>query len=150
MEKTWLKVKTADKDASLSDEQIFDTLYELISETGFVKDMDVLKKDIMARESKGSTKLTETLFVPHTKTEGVKHFCAAILVIPGKMICTMMAWPQESNFSLTRTAALLSVSNRLSEPSSLGVLSTVSDLPSYINSLLQANGVNSEELNPEY
>ena len=84
MEKTeWLKVKVLEKGASLTDEQIFDNLYELIKETGFVKDEDVLKKDIMERENKGSTKLTPTLFVPHTKTEGVSHFCAAMLVIPG-------------------------------------------------------------------
>lgn len=143
MEKTeWLKVKVLEKGTSLTDEQIFEQLYALLAETGFVKDSDVLKKDIMERENKGSTKLTPTLFVPHTKTEGVSHFCAAMLVIPDVIICTMMAWAQESSYSLTRTAALLSVSNRLSEPSSLGVLGSVADLPSYIDSLLQANGVN--------
>lgn len=151
MEKTtWLKVKIAEKGKTLTDEQIFNTLYELLSETGFVKNIDILKKDIQTRENKGCTKLTETLFVPHTKTEGVSHFCAAILIIPDEMICTIMAWPHDSNYSLTRTAALLSVSNRLSEPSSLAVLGSVADLPAYINSLLEANGVSSTDFNPEY
>ncbi len=147
MENTnWLKIKALAKGSELSDEEIFEELYSLISETGFVTDIETLKKDIELRESKGSTKLTPTLFTPHTKTEGVNHFCSAMLVIPDVMICSMMAWPQDSNFSLTRIAAVLSVANRLSEPSSIKVLGDVADLNSYIDSLLQANGVSSIQL----
>lgn len=88
-------------------EAVLDQMIALLSRTGFVRDKDLLKRDILTREALGSVEVAPGVAMPHSRSDGVSGFCAALGVSEKKQIFLLTAWPSVSYKELKTLAAFI-------------------------------------------
>jgi len=64
-------------------EEAINKLVELHTQAGNITDKDVYKKDILARESQGTTAIGEGIAIPHAKSKAVVNPALAAMTVPG-------------------------------------------------------------------
>ena len=104
----WIVPKAVE--VSLEDgtkEAIIDALIALLEKTGKVSFPTIVKHDIMQREEKGSTLMSEGLHLPHAHTAGVTSFCAALGIVSHRDIYMLIAWNEHTPSCLKRIASLI-------------------------------------------
>ena len=109
----WLNAKFADRDFSKYAEsdalksKLDSKLLELLSETAFVTNKNVLKKDMDDRFPQADFRLTNGLYIPHCKTNGVSEVSFSAIIDKTNQIYGMIAIPDYSNPVLKRLASII-------------------------------------------
>lgn len=109
----WLNAKFADRDFSKYAEsdalksELDSKLLELLSETAFVTNKNVLKKDMEDRFPQADFRLTNGLYIPHCKTNGVSEVSFSAIIDKTNQIYGMIAIPDYSNPVLKRLASII-------------------------------------------
>ena len=88
-------------------EAVLDQLLALLERTGRVKDRALLKRDILTREALGSVDVAEDVSIPHSRSDGVSDFCAALGVSEKRHIFMLTAWPSISYGELKALASFI-------------------------------------------
>lgn len=103
--KMWLCYKYIEEDCT--DSQIQEILFKMTEETGFVTDLNQLKKDIEKKKKINSGVINKNLFITHTETPAVNHLCAAITVQKNFRVNAIIAYEKPDSFCLKRISAIL-------------------------------------------
>lgn len=109
----WLNAKFADRDFSKYAEsdalksELDSKLLELLSETAFVTNKNVLKKDMEERFPQTDFRLANGLYIPHCKTNGVSEVSFSAIIDRTNQIYGMVALPDFSNPVLKRLASII-------------------------------------------
>ena len=99
-------IATKKLDQNISEENIFETLLDMLSEFNFVKDRQILSENIHKNHKSFSPKIADKLFMFHSKSTGVKDFCAALLQLPDGNLYGMYAWPENTHKNLNKISKL--------------------------------------------
>ncbi|MCR4736401.1 MAG: PTS sugar transporter subunit IIA [Treponema sp.] len=99
-------ITTKKVEENLSIDNIFETLLDMLTEFNFVNDRNMLSENIHSNHKFFSPKISEKLFMYHSKSAGVKDFCAAILQLPDGFLYGMYAWPVNNQKNLDKISKL--------------------------------------------
>ena len=99
-------VTTKKLEERLSEENIFETLLDMLTESDFVQNRAILSENIQNNHRRFSPKISDKLLMYHSKSDGVKDFCAAVIQLPDGFLYGMYAWPINSQKNLNKISEL--------------------------------------------
>lgn len=100
----WLII--ANLDSIISEDEIFNKLFDMIQTTHRVSNVASLKKDLMKKTKQISPYFTENTYFCNTRSLSVNGFCAAVIHLPENKKYCISAWKDFSEESLDNLCIL--------------------------------------------